>query len=489
MNHKMILDAMTDIDNAHILSAQKKLGYDQTPSPRRLPLRRVLVLAAVIAAFMSICFATAMALSPKLQEMVFRFLTVPQTDVIPENTITTELSAEDMYVQEAVEMGGLIQGRYVYAPVSSHARGGVFLVCTDEVEMKQGSHYDAYYECNGEIIRLEEKLFKREYQILGNTIPVEFEWVEHNGITHFTWVEPEVNFRMWGQSGAADSLMIQLNLQLTDSQGQPYYTWYPVLLNLHTGELTDILAGAGAEHLPYVEKAAISEDKTKLLLGQEVPDNDAEYAYLLHYADLTEKKLYSLDDLSGEHVDACSLTADSLVCWNVRDDVCRVWCIDLGTMERKDILTGTAKADSTTAEGSGILFLEGFDYLSHWGNMYIGSCFALERDDAANMYIIDLTTGNTLLIEGFQWQPSLSMLPSPDGKKLLLANRTPGGSVHYVAVVDFETMTMVEFNRVNASGASEQIYWFDPNTVVVTEGTSSDSLSHNLYLYSLEDTP
>ena len=56
-----------------------------------------------------------------------------------------------MYVEpEKSSIGGVIEGSYVHVPTASYARNGVFTICTDEVEMKQGSHYDAYYEENGD---------------------------------------------------------------------------------------------------------------------------------------------------------------------------------------------------------------------------------------------------------------------------------------------------------------------------------------------------
>lgn len=87
MNSRYILYAMTNIDNKFILAAQKKLGYDPEarPSERHNSLRKTVVLIAAVIVLMSVCFTTALAVSPEFREKVYTFLGITE----PEHTFET----------------------------------------------------------------------------------------------------------------------------------------------------------------------------------------------------------------------------------------------------------------------------------------------------------------------------------------------------------------------------------------------------------------
>lgn len=485
MNGMYILESMTDIDSAYIASAQKRLDLlseSQYTAPGRRTIRRALVLIAAVIALMAGTLTTAMAVSEDFREMVFRFLHIEQEQIIPEPPVSTELSVENMFVEPKITVGGVIEGKYVHTPVSTAARGGVFLVCTDEVEMKQGSHYDAYYEENGEFIKLEEQLFSRDYTVHGWDIHVEFEWAEHNGKVHMTWVDPNDSFRMPNESGDAASVLFRFHIIWEDEKGENVGSWYPVLLDLHTGGLTDVLAGTGAERLSHIDNSAISADHTKILLGQQTDGG-----YFLHYVDLSAKKMYSIDELSGEHADSCSLIGKKLACWNLKDGYYKAWNIDLETLERTELFDSVPDAAATPEADAGIVFLMGFDDWSHWGDMYAGSSFALEVDEAQNVYVTDLATGAKTQIEGYVWTPNVQRTPSPDGTRLMLAGGSAGMYFEYVGVLDFANMTFVEFSRSNQTD-EYLAYWFDENTIVICSEIDSESLCSDFYFYSLADS-
>lgn len=467
MTPDKLLDAIGLLDDRHF-EAEKKT--------RVIPWRRRLIALAAAVLMVILSVGTALAVSPEFRELVFRFFHIEQEQIIPDSTVNTELSVGDMFVEPKITIGDVIEGKYVHTPVSTHARSGIYLVCTDEVEMRQGSHYDGYYEENGEFIKLEEHTFDQDYVLYGNEIHVEFDWVEHNGSVSMTWVDPEVWFRKENESGDASAALFTFLIRWEDDDDERSYTWYPVLLNLHTGELTDILAGTDANRIPGIDKCAISPDRTKLLLGQ-----DTEEGYFLYYADLAEKQVYSVDGLSGQHATACSLIGNTLACWNLTDGYYTAWKIDLTTLERTELFDSKCNAAATLK--AGIVFMEGFDGWNRWGDMYIGSCFALERDEAQNVYVIDLATGTKTRIEGYTWTPNTQRTPSPDGTKLLLAGGSDGMDFGYVGVLDFENMTFAEFSRDNK--LDEYLaYWFDENTIVICSEVDSESMCNDYYHYS-----
>jgi len=506
MNPIELLSAMTYINSSYILSAQKKLGYlpEETaptkPIRSRTVLRKALALAAALMIATSVLFVTALAVSEDFREYVFQFFRVEQTEVVPENPQnSTELFAVE---QENVDIGGVIRGTYVHTPAASHARSGIYQICTDEIEMNSGNHYDAYVLENGSFVQLEEQWFRQEITVQGVTIPMEFEWTEHEGNVAVTYVDSDADYRLFGLSGPADSVLAEVSLP--DA--------YPVLLNLRTGEGKDVLSGTGAENLGGIANAALTDDRTKMLL--------VTYDREIYLADLKTKTLLCVDELSGERVEECTVIGNTLVCWaldgaSIEDaalGTLRAWSIDLETGERRELFSIPAtpatshdvwseyqgdayideegklvQLDKVAWSHTGIHFLDGFNQTRHWGNMYAGSRFAVEVDDQRNVFVIDLQNGEKTAIPGFRWPetsyPLLECGPSPDGKKLLIYDRSTG-HIGTVGVLDFEKKCYFEFDRENEKNVDEHlIYWFDHNSIIIT--AESGSLIRDYYVYQL----
>lgn len=522
MNNSTILDAMTHIENEYILSAGKKLGYGEnahgsTPSVERnrWSFRRTAALLAAVLVMTAALLTAAFAASPEFREMVYTFFGIGEPEVIPEKTPGEESTPGDMKVEEnRVTIGGTIEGTYIHYPAFSAARNGIFMVCTDEVMMNSGNHYDAYYEENGEFRPLEEYTFCRDYHILGNDIHMEFEWVEHNGNVSFTYVDGDVPFRKSNLAGDVSATLFTLDIDLPGELGN---TNYPVLINVETGELTDICAGTGVERLPGICQAAISEDLTRLLL--------ADWDGNLFYVDLPAKQLYSVDDLAGTHVEECAFAGDTLACWVLEGDsiqegklgTYRAWSVDLATMTCRELFSGISATAATSYDvwsnaydvppelweeigggmerepltWEGLHFIEGFSRSSNWGNMYAGSKFALEVDSGRNVYVIDLATGERAVIDGLLWPemeyPRIQCVPSADGEKLLIYTTTMEGYFGSVGVLDYGTKCYTEFSRENLSGKNEHtIYWFDNSSILIATSDREDSRDY--YVYRLLET-
>lgn len=483
MKSMNILEAMNDIDIRFIVSAQKRMGYDISESinpdayiQKKVNLKKTALLIAAAVLLITACITTALAVNPQLREKMFRFFHIEQEQVIDKNNINTEISEDNMFAEKTIVLDDAVEGKYIHMPVATRASGGVYLVCTDAVEMKQGSHYDAYYEQNGEFIKLEEHRFKEDYVLFDRNIHVEFDWAEHNGNVHITWAEENTVFQKPNLSGGASSLMINLNIIKKDEEGKYTETLYPVLLNLYTGEMTDVLEEIGVGKMECITNSYISDDRTKMLLLENGDDG-----CFIYYADLISKKLYSLDELSGEHIDACSLIENTLACWSINDGYCKVWNINLKTFE----LTQLFSAVIGTAQSAipGIVFISGFDSLQHWEYMYSGSSFALSVDSDKKVYAVDLLSGEKMKIEGYKWSYHTKCIPNSDGTKLLLIDGPDGEDVEYIGVLDYKNMNFVEFDRKNLNAVSEHLtYWFDDDTVIVS---SYSDLSKDICLYSL----
>lgn len=485
-----VLSAMTYINSAYIDSARKKLGYlpeAERPASRHKggkTLRRLLTLAAAMMLLMSVLFTTALAVSQDFRDFVFSFFQAEEPEVIPHFTPETELSVEDMFVEPGViSIGGVIEGTYLHTPRASNARNGVFLICTDEVALRQGNHHDAYYEENGEFYKLEAHTFCQDYTVLGNRIHVEFEWVEHNGMVSMTYVEPNVeDFRTYNEGGSADSVLFYFSCTRETENGDLIGTYYPVLLNLYTGELKDVLAGTGAEDLNHIVNCATNKEQTYMLMVQ----NDGS----LYCADLVQKKLHDINALSGEHAEKCSLIGDILACWRLENGgYYKGWSINLKTLERRELFQGMRDVMPIEEPLRGFEFIEGFDTGNHASSMYAGTSFALLVDEG-QVYVMDLRDGSSVPIEGFTWPEGeydhIQRQPSPDGKKLLLYGWTPGADYRYIGVVDFEKKRYVEFSRTYlGENGDMSIHWFDPETIIIHSSTTN--LSSDFYVYRLLD--
>ena len=507
MTEYELLAAMNHIGARDLEGAQEKLGYLTGQAPPRAsrsayPGRRLLSLAAAVLVMTTVLFLTAFAVSEDFREYVISFFRVEETEQVPARR--EEEQTESFGVaREDVSIGGVITGTYVHTPQASHARGGIYLICTDDEMMNSGNHYDAYILENGEFIKLEKKRFSQDYVIQGAPIHIEFEWAEHGGKVALTYIDPEAPCRIYGLSGSAEGVLMELSIPHS----------YPVTLNLHTGEMTDLLAGTEAERFQNIGQAALTEDRSKLLL--------ATWEEKLYCVDLAKKKLYDLDIMSGEHVEQCVVFDDTVTCMVLEGEGMaagdlghyRAWNIDLKTGERKELFSIAAtpatsfevwsehqedfqfdeNGDLIPQEESrwdlaGLHFITGFDRSSHWGNMYAGSAFAVVVDEQRNVSVIDLETGEQGQIPGWQWPdipyPILECQPSPDGKKLLLYSRASANVHETVGVLDFEKKTYLEFDRENTTGFRENlIYWFDQDSIMIS--ADSGGMTRDYYLYEL----
>jgi hypothetical protein len=472
MNSKQLLAAMNHVSDEYILSVQRALGYGgssengQNASRIRI-LRKPLVFAAVIIILTGALFTTALAVSDELRNTVFAFFSAEEPGILPDDPAL--MPSESMTVEdERILIGDMIEGTYIHFPVMSSARNGVFRVCTDDVQMNSGNHYDAYYEANGEFVRLDECLFSQTYHLFGQDIPVEFEWAEYDGEVVITFREAEAPFVMFSGSGEPSAVLMWLAI---DPPGQESYGYYPVQVNLRTGELTDICAGMGVEALPQIRQAAISQDRLQML----IVDWDGN----LYFADLKERNLHAVDDLLGARASACVLADGKLIAWSDHYGTCSVRVFDPATWESRETYAGHPE------------FISGFDSTVHGSCMYLGTRFVLEIDSQGCATAIDLLDGSSSVVDGLEIKQGKGFftecVPSPDGTKLLLYTRGQTSYYETIGVLDFSDKVYVSFSRENVRDVNEHaVYWFDDNSVMV-EAHNPDG-EKAFYLYRITQT-
>lgn len=102
----------------------------------RKNLRRVIIVSAATTVFVSICFMMALVANAEFRESVCAFFgitdleTVPQ--MVPNGTVISGIVETGESQNNITDM---VKGTYIHFPIQSSAKNGVFMVCTDEVQM------------------------------------------------------------------------------------------------------------------------------------------------------------------------------------------------------------------------------------------------------------------------------------------------------------------------------------------------------------------
>ena len=346
---------------------------------------------------------------------------------------------------------------------------GVFLLCTDPVEQPQGSHYDAYtVDENGQLTLLDSQLFNNAYTIGSGRYHFNFSWVENSGIKVLTYESEDMNasFLYLSDSGSKSLFLLKEHLS---NDGSTVYNYYPVLLDLYGDEIQDLLSNCKLGSISSISNIAISEDHTGMLIAQE--------GGALYYYDISNNVMYSLDELSGEPVKACTLAEDKIICWNqsaseygngnVGDY--HFWYIDLGSFQRMEMPQLQSGSDTLPLR---FAHLSGFSSTMYNERMFAGSPYALCTSGNGDCYVLDMDSWTLTPVSGYTMPASnLTCRGSFDGQRLLLEDL--GNNSAYV--LDYTTCLLLRLNVQDA----ESLSWFDFDTVLEQPGDG------NYYLYHL----
>lgn len=350
------------------------------------------------------------------------------------------------------------------------AGNGVFLLCTDSVEMKQGSHYDAYtLDEDGQLTRLESNLFNNAFVLDSNRYHLTLNWVEHDGNAVCTYIPADSPACIMVLSGNVNETLFLLRDRLSQD-GNTVYTDYPVLIDLESGELTDFLAKCKLNNISNICNVAFSPDRKGLLLAQE--------GGALYYCDLGSNVVYSLDELSNEPVKACAIADGRIICWNqgssdraggnVGDY--HFWYIDMEDFQRRELPQLESDIDTDLLR---FAHLSGFDDWLHEGRIFAGSTFALCTSGNGQTYVLDMADWRLSPVESYTLPASnVSCTGSFDGQRLLLQDT--GSNRAYV--LDYSSCRMFSLNIQNAGN----LMWFDNNTVL------EHAKDGNYYLFDLD---
>lgn len=260
MDAYALFDALTDVRDGFLEETERRLH-----GKKRWRVGMYLLAAVLI---VLLCFSSAVALDADFRQR--RVLSLFQVaEVVPTQT------------SQSVTLADGLQADYVFVPAYARTEGGMFIVCTDEVEMKQGSHYAAYAYENGQLVLQENHRFDQTYTVQDKTCRLMFDWAEHDGRAAITWaLTADEQRRMGGEENwrLEGGLTTQYRVKLGN---------WPVTIDLRTGALTDPLAGYDTSQFPkdaFVE--TWPDEQGRCLLAQLV--STSPYRLTRYYFDGTD---------------------------------------------------------------------------------------------------------------------------------------------------------------------------------------------------------
>ena len=477
MDAYALFDALTDVRDGFLEETERRLHGKKR---RRVGMY---LLAAVL--IVLLCFSSAVALDADFRQRVLSLFQV--TEVVPTQT------------SQAVTLADGLQADYVFVPAYARTEGGMFIVCTDEVEMKQGSHYAAYAYENGQLVLQENHRFDQTYTVQDKTCRLMFDWAEHDGRAAITWaLTADEQRRMGGEENwrLEGGLTTQYRVKLGN---------WPVTIDLRTGALTDPLAGYDTSQFP--EDAFVEtwpDEQGRCLLVQLV--STSPYRLTRYYFDGTD--VTPLAQLCGGEPSHAYLTGNMLVYWQWEDDApppgaLSAWRIDLDTMERLPVFTdipATAMfADEDALEAANILPVDPqrVDVYPLTPGMIFGGSgrLALKMAEDRTVTLIDTQTSRSIPVEGYTLPDMLLgdiwFYDNPAGTWLLAAARDPEQSYNYTHIAVLGLEGGVSLERRSADGVKERyITWLDDDRFIIS--CSNDDGQYGMtgswfYVYDLSE--
>lgn len=301
------------------------------------------------------------------------------------------------------------------------------------------------------------------------TWQLSFDWYEKNGIlyTNARNYDPAA-YMEWSVSAARDSSDLII---LTLGFGQQIeYTQYPLLYNVRTKELLDVLARCRLPEGQRITQTAFSPNLSRLLI---TCDNGAAvYCY-----DIEEEILVSLNEASGLAEPKASFLDDNTVC-----------CLSIDENGLFHCHTIEMPSGKCIGRFSDLPRLEG-DF--HSGIVLTGGRYGLYVNEDRSVLVYDFKTGEHAMVENFKYPEDdvfLTMNPAED--KILFIQETPeadGLGIFQLGVLNLTSRTFVLLDREGYETRREtSVGWFDNDRVAIRADFEGCGY---LYLYTVNPLP
>lgn len=466
MNSTVLLDAFTELDDRHILSAWNRLNNSK--KKRNHNWRRIAI-AAVLALLLS-SFAAAMALNAEFRESVFSVLNIGQTETIPD-------------AQGSVDEGTLnpIGGEVIDDAVKTYYfRGNGVIMLTDgmiyaaQYDREAASFYD--FDENG-LKALDTQHADFRYTFRGTDFHIAYDYTVFNGEVFLRpKVDPIVNENPYKYdwdlpSPGIDAHTAWLLLPYLDQED---YCLYPLQINVQTQEITDVFENTSFEGIqPNVWK--FSEDSSfAILTGRTTDGQDACWL-----CDVREGTITPMSDLVGRLVQsAYFLEKNIVICDAANGDNFDVLRYDPDTGD-VSIVAEKMHHAASSANGSGYREIQ-----YHGGP----GKHALLYNPDGTFGLLDLRNDAIVPLDGLPSDNSFLTFESPDGKNVLFAwkdqKNSKANTLQHIGVLNTKTGVLKLLDRENRQTREEHLMsWLANNCFAILAYDETDSDGWYLYVY------
>ena len=434
MNSWELLIAVNGAADADLEAVQARLGLTQKRTIRRGS-ARVLLAAAVAAALLLATLGVAMAASPTFRETVFSIFHIQTPEPAPEIGQATENNGKlwnHLELEDAAEIDYYTL-RTPFTPVTNDAlyhwdaAGGCFYRLTDS----------GFEEIAAHRMELDVTFGGAEQHIV-------YDWAQLDGEYLLGWHEDErMNENPYGYGwmlSQPDPASSMVWLVLPDWNRS--YAACPFLLNLETGEWTDVLQGMEYErfHEDLMPSWRFSSDLQHLLLMDE-----SGLAWLYDTVTHTETDLSGL--MTGAMLDAGFYDAETIVFFSTENE--------------SYSFTWYSLADGATEQRS-------YSYDRLQSVIYPFGKYGIERSADGRLALVDLRSGIGAPIPAYD--PDCVFLLNDDETRLLrvdrrLEDKSGGGALAQTftgfSVCDLKTHTVVRLDREPGDAEEWSVFWLD----------------------------
>ncbi len=227
-----------------------------------------------------------------------------------ENTISHLETSNDSTERDTAKSGSSLSVKSwsVHLPQRAYYLGDIdaYLICTDLVEMQQGSHYAAYSMEDNNLIPWENRSLSVDFAIMGQTVHVEFDYgvlgdkVVTIHIVPFLPGTCDNSIRfVYDTSQGIHGVLLGFYVVFPDES----VLYYPVYLDLETGAVTDFLAGFDQDVL----RTLLSDEISPIAFFQDgyvLLEKAGDQLYCLN---TNQNAVYELEALSDKSIQDCTI--------------------------------------------------------------------------------------------------------------------------------------------------------------------------------------
>lgn len=480
MNNKL-LDAMEQIDDGYIESAQKWLDGVNTAKRHRGTSHRFFIpLVAAVVLLLS-TFTVAMAANPEFRAAVLTFFHIAEVEKVPEPG--TETSGDPSVTENVI--GGLVKAQYIQMDGEfqyRHTDNNLLYQYEYDEELQDMRPARFWTIEDGQLVPVDITMSRREITVdwKDATYRGVFDWFEWNGsieVFHTSltgsWGEDEleVNTEVSGIPGRTDKMLLTLVLD-TQMSSSCYYMLY----DLSTGQTEDFLAGTGVENLERdsdrLHDAIWAGDMSGAILTCGWWGEDTNYYLDLETGTLTEiGALTGVDGVSAVFADDHTLLLYQRDERESGSDTVTCWSYDLDAGRLTKTLNGVPRYAERGENPHGVFLLG-----DH-------SPYSVVVDEDGRTQVVDLVAGIATEVENFTFSAYGSIAANQHGTKLLyFVSDMETQQLSQLGVIDLTQGTFITFDREVTANVWESLFWLDDHRVVV-QNTDGVGTVQGFYLY------